>query len=265
MTWKNLNDKKFNLNLEKKKNKTFKNCITQKIKNTLLWLKKIIVQFSNNINVSKNFKKSVIITLSILFLFFLFGGFYNIGISDCGVITRFGKFNRIVQSGLHWKPIFIDEVKRINIIDIQERIISGLMLTADAKVIYIQTNIKYKIVNPKDYLFTVVHPEYHLCDIIENALYSVINDCSIHQILFKNSMCINNIKNKILEQIKNYKIGIFISDIKIQKIYLPNLMKNTFKKSILAYKYGKKNMQIIERYNNEIILQAIKKHYKLSL
>lgn len=268
MTWKKLSDKKNNINTWKNKHINIKNDMNKRIKNIFMKVKikemlyfliRITKEFIKNTNLSKNFKKSISITLSIVFLFFLCSGFYHVSISECGVITRLGKFNKIVPAGLHWRPIFIDQVEYVDIFNIQELVISGLNLTADEKLIYIQTNIQYKIVNPKDYLFTFVHPKQNLYDIIDSSLYSVMSNFNLHQILFNKNIFIKKIKNKILFFIKNYNMGVLILNVEIKKIYIPDSMNNVFQKSILSYKYRNKSIQISNKYNTVIILQSIKK------
>ena len=41
-----------------------------------------------------------------------FAGFYTIGEAERGVVLRLGKYDRVVDPGLNWRPRFIDEVTK---------------------------------------------------------------------------------------------------------------------------------------------------------
>jgi membrane protease subunit HflK len=268
MIWKIPSDNEYNLDVWRKKNKNYKKIIItkisnrivkSKIKNILSWLKKTVIKFINNVNYYKFLKNSILAIISILFLFFLFSGFYNINKSECGIIIRLGKFNKIVKSGLHWKPIIIDELKRVDIHNTHEITTSGLIITSDENLVNIQVNVEYKITNPNDYLFTVINPQDNLCDVINNLIYNSMSNVNINQVLFKNSIIIRDIKDKVVETIKIYRLGISILDVKIKKIYFSHTMVNSFKKFILAYKYNKQKIKLSKTYSDASVFQANKK------
>ena len=116
--------------------------------------------------------------LLLLFIIYLFSGFYKIERSEVGVITRFGKIiNKRVMPGLHYKlPFPIDKlykvpIKQVETIEINDFgtnywneegraanffRLTGLdpyCITGDNNIIAISILIKYTISEPEKYLF----------------------------------------------------------------------------------------------------------------
>ncbi len=54
----------------------------------------------------------LVLALVITGILYLLFGFYTIASYEQGVLTRFGKYHRTVSSGLHWLPLFMDDVKK---------------------------------------------------------------------------------------------------------------------------------------------------------
>ena len=110
-----------------------------------------------------------------LILLWLATGIYMVGPDEVGVVRTFGKFTRVVQSGLNWKfpsPIEtvntpkVTEVKRIEIgfrtlKNGQYRTVEkeSLMLTGDENIVDAEMIVQYKIKDPVAYLFRIVEPE----------------------------------------------------------------------------------------------------------
>src|SRR5690242_5678722 len=51
----------------------------------------------------------LVIGLGIAVVLYFVCGFYTVASYEQAVITRFGKYDRTVNSGLHWMPIFFDK------------------------------------------------------------------------------------------------------------------------------------------------------------
>ena len=75
----------------------------------------------------------------------VFAGFYTIGEAERGVVLRLGKYDRVVDPGLNWRPRFIDEVTPVNVQAIRSLRSSGLMLTKDENVVTVAMDVQYRV------------------------------------------------------------------------------------------------------------------------
>ena len=105
----------------------------------------------------------------IALIFWLFTGVYTVGPDEVGVVQRFGKYDRTVQSGLNYHMPFpietvktpkVTEVKRIEVGfrtvgKNQYRTVEreSLMLTGDENIVDAELIVQYKIKEPINYLF----------------------------------------------------------------------------------------------------------------
>ena len=79
----------------------------------------------------------------------IFSGFYTIGESERGVVLRLGKYDRMVDPGLNWKPTFIDQVTPVNIQSIRSLNSKGLMLTKDENVVTVEMGVQYRVADAR--------------------------------------------------------------------------------------------------------------------
>ncbi|HXK00464.1 MAG TPA: FtsH protease activity modulator HflK [Buchnera sp. (in: enterobacteria)] len=217
----------------------------------------IIKNYSKNFGSSRNIKTPIIIVFCLFSLFLFFSGFYIVKEENQGVVIRLGKFSHVVGSGLHWRPIFINKIKHINVKTIREITLSNLLLSAESKLLNVEINLQYRITNPKDYLFSVVDPDDSLRQIINGTLHDVIGRCSINKILKKDNTIIKTmIQKEIEEKISIYKLGITISDMNLKRVCLPKEVQHSFNKIRLANENKKKYIYLAKQYASEVIFLA---------
>ncbi|CAL4325565.1 FtsH protease activity modulator HflK [Buchnera aphidicola] len=227
------------------------------LKKYFIILSKLIKNYSKNFSLSKNIKIPIIIVLIFVPLLLFFKGFYVVKDTEQGVVINLGKFSRIVNPGLHWKIIFIEQVKYINVATITEITLSNLLLNAEEKLLNIETNIAYKIVNAKDYFFSVKNPDEIMRQIINGTLYHVIGSFNTDKILIKDNDFIEKIIQKEIEKkIILFKLGIKIIDIHFNKITFPKEVKNSFDAMQLALKNKEKYIKKAKSYADEVIFLA---------
>lgn len=119
----------------------------------------------------------------IAILVWVFSGFYTIGEAERGVVLRLGKYERIVDPGLNWRPRFIDEVTPVNVQAIRSLRASGLMLTKDENVVTVEMGVQYRVSDPYKYLYRVTNADDSLRQATDSALRAVIGDSLMDSIL----------------------------------------------------------------------------------
>ena len=218
-----------------------------------------------------NFKVTpVIIGLIVLWLA---TGIYIVGPDEVGVVRTFGKFTRVVQSGLNWKfpaPIEVvntpkvTEVKRIEIgfrtlKNGQYRTVEkeSLMLTGDENIVDAEMIVQYKIKDPVAYLFRIVGPELTVREAAEASLRTVVGRNKIDETLTTGKFTIQEeTKSQLQLILDKYNSGIHVVAVQLQDISPPKEVIGAFKDVASAKEDKNRMINQAEGYRNDVIPKA---------
>ena len=218
-----------------------------------------------------NFKVTpVIIGLIVLWLA---TGIYIVGPDEVGVVRTFGKFTRVVQSGLNWKfpaPIEVvntpkvTEVKRIEIgfrtlKNGQYRTVDkeSLMLTGDENIVDAEMIVQYKIKDPVAYLFRIVGPELTVREAAEASLRTVVGRNKIDETLTTGKFTIQEeTKSQLQSILDKYNSGIHVVAVQLQDVSPPKEVIGAFKDVASAKEDKNRMINQAEGYRNDVIPKA---------
>jgi len=218
-----------------------------------------------------NFKVTpVIIGLVVLWLA---TGIYIVGPDEVGVVRTFGKFTRVVQSGLNWKfpaPIEVvntpkvTEVKRIEIgfrtlKNGQYRTVEkeSLMLTGDENIVDAEMIVQYKIKDPVAYLFRIVGPELTVREAAEASLRTVVGRNKIDETLTTGKFTIQEeTKSQLQSILDKYNSGIHVVAVQLQDVSPPKEVIGAFKDVASAKEDKNRMINQAEGYRNDVIPKA---------
>ncbi|MCU5773623.1 FtsH protease activity modulator HflK [Erwiniaceae bacterium BAC15a-03b] len=180
-------------------------------------------------------------------------GFYTIKEAERGVVTRFGKFDHLVEPGLNWKPTFIDQVRAVNVESVRELAASGVMLTSDENVVRVEMNVQYRVTNPERYLFAVTSADDSLRQATDSALRGVIGRSTMDRILTEGRTVVRSETQRELEEtIRPYDMGITLLDVNFQAARPPEEVKAAFDDAIAARENREQYVREAEAYSNEV-------------
>ena len=208
-----------------------------------------------------------------IILLWLATGVYIVGPDEVGVVRTFGKFTRVVQSGLNWKfpaPIEIvdtpkvTEVKRIEIgfrtlKNGQYRTVEkeSLMLTGDENIVDAEMIVQYKIKDPVAYLFRIVGPELTVREAAEASLRTVVGRNKIDETLTTGKFTIQEeTKNQLQSVLDNYNSGIHVVAVQLQDVSPPKEVIGAFKDVASAKEDKNRMINQAEGYRNDVIPKA---------
>ena len=208
-----------------------------------------------------------------LILLWLATGVYIVGPDEVGVVRTFGKFTRVVQSGLNWKfpaPIEtvdtpkVTEVKRIEIgfrtlKNGQYRTVEkeSLMLTGDENIVDAEMIVQYKIKDPVAYLFRIVGPELTVREAAEASLRTVVGRNKIDETLTTGKFTIQEeTKNQLQTVLDNYNSGIHVVAVQLQDVSPPKEVIGAFKDVASAKEDKNRMINQAEGYRNDVIPKA---------
>ncbi|MFA0088792.1 FtsH protease activity modulator HflK [Vibrio sp. 10N.261.51.F12] len=184
-------------------------------------------------------------------------GFYTIGEAERGVVLRLGKYDRMVDPGLNWRPRFIDEYQAVNVQAIRSLRASGTMLTKDENVVTVGMDVQYRVSDPYKYLYVVTNADDSLSQATDSALRAVIGDALMDSILTSGRQQIRQSTQETLNDIiDNYDMGLSIVDVNFQSARPPTQVQDAFDDAISAREDEERFIREAEAYRNEIIPKA---------
>lgn len=196
--------------------------------------------------------KGVGIILVLLVVVWFIAGFYTVKEAERGVVLRFGNFNTLVESGLHWRPIFIDTVETVDVSNVRQFQSEGFMLTQDENVVHVELDVQYRIINPRDYLYAVENADSSLAQATDSALRYVVGHTTMDEVL---TVGRENVRADTLELLENiiapYQLGIQIVDINLLPARPPEAVKDAFDDAIAAQEDEQRFIREAEAYARE--------------
>lgn len=180
-------------------------------------------------------------------------GFYTVKEAERGVVLRFGQYHNLVESGLHWRPFFVDTVETVDVSNVQQFQSEGFMLTQDENVVHVELDVQYRIINPRDYLFAVENADRSLAQATDSALRYVVGHTTMDEVL---TVGRESVRQNTLELLENviapYQLGIQVVDVNLLPARPPEAVKDAFDDAISAQEDEQRFIREAEAYAREI-------------
>src|SRR5690554_1288164 len=193
----------------------------------------------------------VILVLAVVIWFI--AGFYTVKEAERGVVLRFGQYHNLVESGLHWRPFFVDTVETVDVSNVKQFQSEGFMLTQDENVVHVELDVQYRIVNPRDYLYAVETADRSLAQATDSALRYVVGHTTMDEVL---TVGRESVRQNTLELLENiiapYRLGIQVVDVNLLPARPPEAVKEAFDDAISAQEDEQRFIREAEAYAREI-------------
>jgi len=215
------------------------------------------------------------IALLILILAFVFTVWFTVGPEEVGVILRFGRYNRVVEPGLHFKYPFL--IEQANKVPVQRQLKQefgfrtvkagvvtqysskkydeeSLMLTGDLNVASVEWIIQFRINDPYRFLFKVRDTDKTLRDMSEAVMREVVGDRTVNDVLTVGRQEISTeVEKRLQELCDQYETGIRIEQVVLQDVTPPDPVKPSFNEVNEAQQDKEKLInQALSEYNRVI-------------
>lgn len=176
----------------------------------------------------KPLKHIGLLLLVIVVILLSFSSAYTINEQEQAVLTTFGVAKPVTEPGLHFKIPFIQKVEKVN------TTINGfsigydttsnettedeaVMITSDFNFVDVDFFVEYKVVDPVKAVYASQEPVSILNNLAQSCIRTVIGSYDVDSVLTTGKNEIQSvIKEKILEQLDSYDIGIQLISITIQ-------------------------------------------------
>jgi membrane protease subunit HflK len=213
--------------------------------------------------------------------------FYTIDVSEEGVVTRFGAYDRTTSSGMHFKlPFGIEQVVKIQSKRILQEefgfrtketrsggsssyekgpyVNESLMLTGDLNVADVEWIVQFRISDPWKFLFHARDVQRNIRDISMSIMRRVVGDRLVGEILTTGRVEIaDQVKLLSQEVLNRYDMGITIERVVLQGVNPPEKVKPAFNEVNAAKQEQEQIINLAEREYNRVIPEARGKAEKL--
>ncbi|MFA9423076.1 MAG: FtsH protease activity modulator HflK, partial [Sedimentibacter sp.] len=184
-----------------------------------------------------NFKTLLLIPVIFLAVSAVMSSQYTVEETEQAVVTTLGKVSGVETAGLHFKlPYPIQSVAKVEVNRTQKLQIGyesssegqsysnttsvadeAKMITGDFNIVNIDFFIEWKISDPVKFLYNSDEPSAILKMIAQSSARSIIGSKEVDGVLTtEKSLIQSEIKEKIVDKLESYDLGVQILDVKIQ-------------------------------------------------
>ncbi len=189
------------------------------------------------------------IIVVIALVVYAFSGFYTIKEAEKGLVLRFGQYAGVVEPGLRWKWTFAERIIPVDVQTTRDLPSSGFMLTQDENVVRVEMQIQYRVVNPRDYIFSVTNADDSLSQALDSALRYVVGHSNMDDVLTRGREQVRQSVWQELERIiEPYHLGLIIVDVNFKDARPPEEVKDAFDDAIAAQEDEVRYLREAEAY-----------------
>jgi len=195
----------------------------------------------------------LIIALIVGILVYGFSGFYTIKEAEKGLVLRFGQYAGVVEPGLRWKWTFAERIIPVDMQTTRDLPASGFMLTQDENVVRVEMQIQYRVVDARNYIFSVTSADDSLSQSLDSALRFVIGHSNMDDILTSGREQVRQDVWKELDKIiAPYNLGLIVVDVNFKDARPPEEVKDAFDDAISAQEDEVRFLREAEAYASGI-------------
>jgi membrane protease subunit HflK len=206
-------------------------------------------------------------------------GFFIVQTGELGVVLRFGKYVRDVPAGWGYhlpypiETVLKPNIERISAISVGMRTVDdvrrgasvrdvpeeSLMLTGDENIVDVDFTAFWKI-KPNEagnYLFNIQNPEGTVKAVAESAMREVVGRSNIQPVLTGARQNIENAVQELMQKtLDDYKAGILITQVQMQKVDPPAQVIDAFRDVQAARADLERSQNEAQTYANRVVPEA---------
>ncbi len=207
----------------------------------------------------------------------IFTSFFTVQAESQGVVLRFGRYDRTVPPGLHFKiPFGIESVREVQT-ERQLKLEFGfatpgatnrdqvgeapdrerLMVTGDLNAALVEWVVQYRISDPRQYLFTLYDPAQTLRALSESIMREVVGDRTIDEVLtFGRQEMEDEVRRKMEKAVRDYALGVRIDQIQLKNVNPPVSVQASFDEVNRAQQEREQAINVARGEFNRVVPRA---------
>ena len=205
--------------------------------------------------------------------------FYTVPAEAEGVVQRFGRFNHVVPSGLHFKiPLGVDLVTVVPVKrQLKQEFGFGTpgasnpaqaspeaewmeeksMVTGDLNAALVEWIIQYRVDRPEHYIFNVRNAEATLRAASENVMREVVGDRTVDEVITVGRQEIEDqALQKLQALVRGYTMGVKIEQVQLKNVNPPEKVQASFNEVNQAQQEKERAINIANGEYNKSIPRA---------
>lgn len=185
-----------------------------------------------------------LIVIAVVILVILAASVKIVRQSEARIVERIGKYNKTLETGLHFIVPFIDRLSPA--ISLKERVADfkpQSVITKDNVTMHIDTVVYFQITDPKLFTYGVERPISAIENLTATTLRNIVGDLELDQTLTSRDT-VNGKMRDILDEATD-PWGIKVNRVELKNIILPRDIQDSMEKQMRA-----------ERERREAILKA---------
>ena len=230
-----------------------------------------ITKMQNN---KDNFDGVYKLIIGIILFLWLISGFYQVQPSEQGLVLRLGKYVKTTDAGLHYhlpypfEKVYIVDVSKERSINLgvnensfrevsSSELTESHMLTGDENIVDINLTVVWNIKDARDYLFKTRTPDSTVKVAAQSVLREIIGQSKMEDVITGDRNKIENDTKKELQALlDNFKTGVNIVRVKLQKADPPKQVVDAFNEVQRAKTDAERFKNEAEAYANEVLPKA---------
>jgi membrane protease subunit HflK len=199
-----------------------------------------------------------LLILAVIGAWFLLDSWQTIDEAKRGVVVRFGKFDRIMGSGLNFKwPRPIEEVYVVESARVRSTSDQVRMLTRDENLALLEFNVQYVVSDPRAFVFAVKDPDETLRQAAESAVRSVIGGVRMDTVLSGERTALSEASREELQKtLDGYGAGINVTEFNFSDVRPPQEVKDAFDDAITAREDKQRIENEAQAYASKVVPEA---------
>ena len=215
-----------------------------------------------------------------LLIYVIYSGIYTVAAYEQAVVMRFGKFNRTVGPGLHFKMPWVEQRVLVVTSDRSLRLPYGvsedndprnrssvdrsgqndlLILTGDLYAAVVEWNVRYRVTEPEKFLFNVSADQVEnvIIEVARTTMNRIVGDYSAEEVLTgKRAEVTQKATSEMQLALDEYQCGVEIVELQMQRVIPPERVKPAFDAVNASIQQRDQLISEARRKENELIPQA---------
>ena len=190
--------------------------------------------------------------------------FHMLGPKEQGIVTRFGKFSRTIDSGisatLPWpiEHVEVQDVRSFNVETIPDNENEKLMLTSDKNLVDLSYLVRWNIKDLKNYTFRLSNPTETVREVAEAAMRASIAQVSLNEAISGagRARMEQDVRERMQRILDYYKAGVAIQGVEVKKADPPAKTKAAFEQVTVSQQEAERDRSEARAWAQQLLAGA---------
>lgn len=192
----------------------------------------------------------------------IFTSFHQIGPQQKGVVTFLGKYSGMLDPGVRLTlPAPLVSVQKVDVeavrVDEFPRDGSENVLTSDQNILDLAYTVRWRVENPRDFVFEIKDPVETVRATAESAMRAVLATTTLNEAIGAGRTTIEARVAQTMQQILNeYQAGVRVQGVSIKQAAAPASLIDDFNAVTAAQQEAVGNLNNARSYSQQVIARA---------